>query len=213
VSIPFVSNWVPGLATPADKLKIDKVPTLETGLTAAAAAAAAALKQGTHTLWLPGIGLVGRTSASPVYNAAETATQRVMMAGYDFDPSTPQYAQAMIGMPKSWDGGTLQAQFCWTALSGAGDVRWGIQAVAIGDGQSLDAAWQPAVTVTDSLIAVGAVHLTATAAAFSPGAVPAMGLLAIQIYRDAAAAADTLSASARLLGVRLFCGIAAGTDA
>ncbi|WP_372393682.1 hypothetical protein ABMY26_00330 (plasmid) [Azospirillum sp. HJ39] len=214
MTYPLADTYHAGLMGPRDKQNADAVPGIQTSLAMAQAGVNSSIQQGLHTVWLPAIGLVGRTTNGPIYNASETSTNRVMIAGYDFDPSTAQYAQAMVAMPKSWDRGTVAAQFLWTALSGSGSVAWGIQALAVGDGDALDAAFGSAVTVTDALQSASQAHLTsATSAMTIAGSPAALDTVIFQVYRDATAGGDTLSSSARLLGVRLYLTIAAQTDA
>ncbi|KAA0576668.1 hypothetical protein [Azospirillum sp. Sh1] len=224
----LASPMVAGLMGPLDKQHADAVPglqasmttaqgnitTLQQGLTTAQGGVATSLQQGVHTIWLPAIGMVGRTTNGPVYNASETTTNRVMIAGLDYDPNTAQYAQVMVAMPKSWDRGTVTAQVVWTALSGSGSVVWGVQGLAVGDGDALDVAFGTAVTVSDPLLSASQSHLTTTTAAMTiAGSPAALDTVIFQVYRDAANGADTLTSNARLLGVRLYLTINAQTDA
>lgn len=214
MTYPLAGPYNAGLMGPRDKQNADAVPGLQTSLATAQAGVSSSIQQGLHTIWLPAIGLVPRVTAGPVYNASETSSNRVMVPGYDFDPSTAQYAQAMVAMPKSWDRGAINAQFVWTALSGTGSVVWGLQALAVGDGDTLDAAFGSAVTVTDALQSASQAHLTSVTSALTIAGNPsALDTVIFQIYRDATAGGDTLSANARLLGVRLYMTINAQTDA
>ncbi|WP_376957747.1 hypothetical protein ABNQ39_11500 [Azospirillum sp. A26] len=221
MTIPLASPTVAGMMGPLDKQRVDAVPGMQTSLTTVQAAVTAAqagvttsIQQGLHTIWLPAIGMIGRVTSGPIYNSTETTTNKVLMAGYDFDPNTAQYGQFMVAMPKSWNLGTVTAHFVWTALTGSGSIIWGIQGLAVGDGDALDAAFGSAVTVTDTLLTASQAHLTgATAAMTIAGNPAAMDSVIFQVYRDAAAGGDTLTSSARLLGVRLYLTIAAQTDA
>lgn len=214
MTYPLASTTVAGLMGPRDKQNADAVPALQTGVTAAQSGVNSSIQQGLHTIWLPAIGMIGRVTNGPVYNATETATNKVMIAGYDFDPSTAQYGQFSVAMPKSWNLGTITAQFVWTATSGSGSVIWGIQGLAVGDGDALDASFGTAVTVTDTLLSASQAHLTsATSAMTISGSPAALDTVIFQVYRDAAAGGDTLTSSARLIGVRLYLTISAQTDA
>ncbi|KAA0573328.1 hypothetical protein FZ983_30405 [Azospirillum sp. B21] len=214
MTLPLAGTYRAGLMAPLDKERVDAVPGIQTALTTAQAGVTSSIQQGLHTIWLPATGMIGRTTSGPVYNATETSTNKVMVAGYDYDPNTAQYGQFAIAMPKSWDRGTVSAQFVWTAASGSGAVVWGIQGLAVGDGDALDAAFGMAVTVTDALLSANQAHLTsATSAMTIAGSPAALDTVILQVYRDAAAGGDTLSASARLIGVRLYLTINAQTDA
>ena len=82
------------------------------------------------------------------------------------------FAQFSIPMPKSWDEGTVTAQFIWTA-GATGDVIWGIQGVALSNDDAVDTAFGTAVTVTDSVTAAGDVMVSGTTSAMTIAGTPA----------------------------------------
>jgi hypothetical protein len=135
----------------------------------------------------------------------ETSGNQVNYISLDFDHEVNEFAQWRVRMPQGYDGGTFTAIFLWTAASGSGNVRWGIQARMLGDGDSLDSAWGTAVEVTDTLIAAGAIHFSPVSAAMTPAGTLSGGRYIIfRVYRDAAdTGSDTLPADAKLLGVSL----------
>ena len=99
------------------------------------------------------------------------------------------------------------------AASGSGDVVWGLQGLAVGDDDAIDAAFGTAQTVTDTLTAADDEHLTAETSAITIAGAPAEGDLVIfQAYRDADAAGDTLGSDASLIGIRLFITLDAADD-
>lgn len=157
--------------------------------------------------------MTASTTAGAASNTTETTTNDVMLPTLDFDQSTQEHAQFLFPMPKSWDELTTTAEFIWTADSGSGNVIWGIQAVAISEGDALDAAWGTAEEVTDALTTAGDNHTTSRTDAITAGGSPAEGdLVAFRIYRKAADGSDTLTADARLIGIRLFITTNAGDD-
>lgn len=171
------------------------------------------LRQGKHTVWLPATALYPRTTNGAALAVREMSTNKVVVRSYDFDPTTDEFAQFSIAMPKSWDEGTVTARFVWTAASGSGDVVWGLHGVAVGDDDAIDAAFGTAQTVTDTLTAADDEHLTAETSAITIAGTPAEGDLVIfQAYRDADAAGDTLGSDASLIGIRLFITLDAADD-
>ena len=137
----------------------------------------------------------------------EHVTNDVDLYSLDFDQSVEEYGQWTVWMPDDWDGSTITAKLVWTAASGTGDVIWGVQGRSHGNDDAIDQAWGTVQTVTDTLIATGDVHVTAETSAITLAGTPAAGeLVQIRVYRDADAAGDTLSADARLLGVKLYYG-------
>lgn len=147
-----------------------------------------------------------RTTSGAASGSTETTTNKIMLSTLDFDPSTDEFAQFMFPMPKSWNEGTITAQFIWTASAGTAThvVVWGIQGVAISDDDVLDAAFGTAQTVSDALTATGDVMQSAFTSAMTIGGTPAEGdLVCFQVYRDADNGSDTLAADAKLIGIRL----------
>ena len=141
----------------------------------------------------------------------EAATNDVDYWVLDFDPTTQEYAfWGPIPMPDNWDGGTLTARFYWTAASGSGGVRWGIQLLSRGDDDAIDAAYGTAQEVSDTLLAAGDEHISAETSAITAAGTPAGGeKLYIRAYRLPTHADDTLAADARLTGVKLEYGVSA----
>lgn len=148
--------------------------------------------------------MTARTTNGAAIGTAELTTNKIMLAALDFDQSTIEYAQFMFPMPKSWDEGTVTAQFIWTASSGSGDVIFGIQAVALSNDDALDTAFGTAQEVTDTLLSANDQHTTAFTSAVTIGGTPAEGdLVVFQVYRKASAGGDTIAADVKLLGIRL----------
>ena len=159
-------------------------------------------------------GMVARTTNGAASGLTETTTNKLMVRTYDFDASTEEYVQFGIAMPKSWDSGTITAEFIWSADSGSGAVVWGLAGVAAGDDDALDAAFGTGGEVTDTLLAAGDDHRTAATSAITIAGTPARGdLVTFQVYRKAASGSDTLAVDARLLGVVLNCTFDRVTDA
>lgn len=148
--------------------------------------------------------MTARTTLPPASGSTETTTNKVMLTTLDFDAIADEFAQFMVPMPKSWNEGTVTAQFIWTAASSSGDVIWGIEAVAISEADPLDAAFGTAQTVTDTLTTALDNHTSAFTSALTIGGSPAEGdLVCFQVYRDANAGGDTLAVDAKLIAVRL----------
>jgi hypothetical protein len=153
------------------------------------------------------------TTNGAVATLLETTTNKIMLNTLDFDQSTLQSAQIAVPMPKSWDEGTVTVQFIWTATAGTGNVIWGVKAVAISDGDVIDTAFGTAQTVTDTLIATGDQHETTFTSALTVAGSPVNNdVVYFYFYRDAANGSDTLTASAKLIGVRINVTINAADD-
>ncbi|MBP2229458.1 hypothetical protein J2847_002757 [Azospirillum agricola] len=177
------------------------------------AALAATRRLGRRSLWLPAAALAAPSTGGAAPGTLETPDHGVVLPTLDFDAETGERAQALVALPKAWDGGALAVQPVWTAGGGSGDVLWSVAGVALGDGEGLDAAAGAPVTVADTLTAADSLHAAGEGAPLVPaGAAVPGGLLVLTVARAAADPADTLDADARLLGLRLLYTVDAASD-
>jgi hypothetical protein len=174
-------------------------------------AAVLPMLQGVHTIPVLAAAMFGRTTNGAAAGLTELATNDVMLASKDFDQTTAEGAQFYVPMPKSWNEGTVTAQFGWTAASGAGTVIWSISASAFSDDDAMDAAFGSAQTATDTLITANDMHISPVTSAITVGGTPAESDFVIfQITRDIS---DTLNADAKLIWCKVFITYSAGNDA
>ncbi len=169
-----------------------------------------------ESIWVPGAGMISRTTNGAAAGTAETTTNKVMIKTLDFDASTIEYAQFQVNMPKSWNEGTMTAVFVWSHASTTTNfgVVWGIQGLAISDDDALDTAFGTAVTVTDTGGTTNDIYRTSETSAFTIGNSPAENdVVTFQVYRNATDGSDTMAIDARLHGVMLFYTTNAVTDA
>jgi hypothetical protein len=168
---------------------------------------------GKHTVPIMAAAMTARTTSGAASGTTETTSNKVMFRTLDFDQSTDEFAQFAIPMPKSWNEGTVTAQFVWTA-GVTGNVVWGIQAVALSNDDPLDGAFGSAVTVTDGVTAADDLMFTAETSAVTIGGTPVEGdLVVFQVYRDADNGSDTAAGDAKLVAVNLFITYNAANDA
>lgn len=176
-----------------------------TGATTAAGAQSNLGLYGRQTIWAGGSGLISRRTNGATPYTYEQPTSRTMEFGLQFDPSTVQYCQFNVGMPKSWDGGTIYAQVVWVTGGTSGDIVWALQGKLINDGTHLDGSWGTAVDVTDSTSAASTEYITTEIGPVTLAGTPTDTSIAwFQLYRDATNVGDTLASSAGCLGVRLY---------
>jgi hypothetical protein len=175
-------------------------------------AGAGPMLQGKHTIWVPAAAMTPRTTNGAASVTTETATNRVMNRTLDFDQTTQEFAQFTVAPPKSWNEGTVTFQPVWTAAAGTGTVAWRLAGLARSDDDAIDTAFGTAQSSSDTLLATGDVHIGPESAAITIGGTPAENdLLYFQLDRDVAN--DTLTADAKLIGIRLYLTINAGNDA
>jgi hypothetical protein len=171
---------------------------------------------GLETIWIPASAMYGATTNPADAQQVETTATRPDMKVLDFDASTDEFAQFSIAFPKSWNEGTVTYQVYWTPSStDTGDCIFGLQGVAIGDGDTIDVAYGTAVTVTDA--GIGTIEdqqVSAVSSAITIAGSPAVDQQTyFQLYRDANAGGDTFTGDARVLGIKIFFTTDAANDA
>ncbi len=163
---------------------------------------------GRHAIWIPATAMIPRTTNGASIGTVETTTNKVMVKTLDHDASTVEYAQFAVRMPKSWNEGTVSAVFEWSHPSTSVNykVSWGIQAVAISDGEALEAAFGTAIYANDTGGTTDYAYASPETAAITVAGTPAAeDLVIFQVFRKADDATnDTLAVDARLHGVTLY---------
>ena len=171
-------------------------------------------KVGKETIWIPAVAMYGNTT-----NGAE-AGQTELSNGpeiktLDFDKDSDEFAQFAIAFPKSWNEGTVTFQAFFTAAStNTGTTAFVLNAVALADNGDLNTAFGTAVGPTAKAMSGTSNDLAVTA---ESGAVTIAGspstdeYVFFQIMRDVSA--DSLTADAKLLGIKLFFTTDAANDA
>ena len=209
-----VDDRVAALLTAGGNITLTYNDTANT-LTIAAAGGSGGGAIGKQTVWVPATAMIPRVTAGPADGWAETGVNKVQVRSLDFDAATTEFAQFQIAMPKSWDEGAVSFQALWShgAASTTFGVVWQMAAVALSDGDGLDAAFGTAASVTDTGGAADTLYQSPTSGPLTIAGAPSEGDLAVfQISRAASDAADTLSVDADLIGVRLFFTTNTATD-
>lgn len=178
-------------------------------------AAAASIEQGMHTIWIPASAMIPATTNGPASAQQEASSNAENYITLAFDASTDEYAHFVIAMPKSWDEGTITFQVFWsTTATDTDGVAWGLQGVAVSDGDAIDASWGSAVVVTDvAQSAAGDVLVTAVSGAVTIAGTPAAGdVCFFRLFRDVSDANDDMTEDALLIGVKVLYTVAAADD-
>ena len=174
------------------------------------------IEQGVHTAWVPAVAMTTRTTNGAASHSEELASNDIMLGGFDFDAATKEAVQFQIGMPESWNEGTVTAILYWKHPSTTTnfDVVWGVSGVAVGNDDALDAAFGTEITVTDTGGTTDDLYITAATSAITIAGTPAAGdLVTFQVARVAANGSDTLAVDATLIGVKILLTLNAATDA
>jgi hypothetical protein len=122
----------------------------------------------------------------------------------DYAASPQQNATIAYVMPSDWDGGTLAASFYWTSTGGGGTAIWSWDGYCGVDASNMNAGWGTPQTVTDTVLAINQVHISAETSATTMAGSPAPSdICFFQISRNG----GTLSTPASLMGVRVKYGV------
>lgn len=187
----------------------DLIAVVQSGATKKAAASL--LKEtmaGLKSFFVPATAI--RPSASggcQAIDIAATSANHPDRAVLWFDKDAVEYAQFAVIMPKNWDEGTITARFAWVhkATTTNFGVKWGAQAVAVSDGDSIDAAYGTAQEVGDTGGATDVHYVSAATSAITIAGTPqAEDMVHFRVYRLATDGADTLAVDAGLEGVKIY---------
>lgn len=183
---------------------------------AIAALAPGAVAARKETLWIPAAAMTPSTTNGAVSASAELATNKQMLVTLDFEAGADKYAQFAVAMPKSWNEGTVTAQFVWAHPATTVDfgVAFGLQGVAVSNDDAIDAAWGTEQLAVDTGGTTNDIYITPETAAITIAGTPAEGdVVWFRVFRDVSDAGDTMAVVAKLVGVKLFISLNAITDA
>ena len=161
---------------------------------------------GKETIWVPASAMYPNTTNGCAAIAQVELSNGPEIKTLDFDKDSDEFAQFAVAFPKSWNEGTVTFQAYFTADStDTGTVSWALNGVAIADDDSINTAFGTAVAPTAKAHSGTANDLDVTA---ESGAVTIAGSpstdeeVFFQIQRDVSE--DSLTADAKLLGIKLF---------
>jgi len=169
---------------------------------------------GKESIWVPANAMYPNTTNGCAALAQTELGNGPELKTLDFDKDSDEFAQFAVAFPKSWNEGTITFQAFFTADStNTGDVVWTLAGTALADDGSLNTAFGTAVATTGKAHSGTANDLDVTA---ESGAVTIAGspstdeYVFFEIKRDVSE--DSLTADAKLLGVKLFFTTDAGND-
>ena len=174
-----------------------------------------AKEAGKESIWVPANAMYPNSTNGCAALAQTELGNGPELKTLDFDKDSDEFAQFAIAFPKSWNEGTVTYQAFFTANStNTGSVVWTLAGVALADDQSLNNGFGTAVATTAKAHSGTANDLDVTA---ESGAVTISGspstdeYVFFEIKRDVSE--DSLTADAKLLGIKLFFTTDAANDA
>ena len=181
-----------------------------------AADATGAIKiAGLETIFVPTAAMFGTDANGADSQTVVTTATRPEMKLLDFDPSTIEYAQFSVAMPKSWNEGTITFQAFWApSNTDTGNAMIGLQGVSVANDATSDVVFGTAIDVTDAGGgAVEDVLVSPTSAAVTIASAAADTYTYFQVVRNATNVGDTFTGDVRLLGIKIFYTTDAANDA
>ena len=170
---------------------------------------------GKETIWVPAVAMYPNTTNGCAALAQVELSNGPEIKTLDFDKDSDENAQFAVAFPKSWNEGTITFQAFFTADStNTGTVSWALAGVSCADNDTINVAFGTAVAPTAKAHSGTANDLDVTA---ESGAVTIAGSpstdeeVYFQITRDVSE--DSLTADAKLLGIKIFFTTDAANDA
>lgn len=155
-----------------------------------------------RNIYIDAAAQVPRTTNGAEALTKEFATNDIMIDYLAFDSTTEEGAQFKMMIPDEWDLSTIKFKFFWDAAATAsGTVVWGVRAGALSNDDAIDAALGTEVTVTDTLLAVGDMHISPATAAVTVGGTPALADMII--FQVVAKTSGTIAVDQFLMGVAI----------
>ena len=170
---------------------------------------------GVENIWVPATAMTPRDNAgcASITTVAAGTNGRPDFHVLDFDKDTDEHAQFSIAMPKSWDGGNINAYFYWIGIAATTGVAWATQVLALNDNEEINAAYGTAVVTQDDSQG-DATELLISAKSGDIACSGADGdLLYFQVFRDIDDGNDDMNGDARLVGILFEYTTNAATDA
>ncbi len=160
---------------------------------------------GKQTIYIPAGAWISRETDGAVSNSEEFGNYKVMVETKDFEPSINQYIQTSFQMPKSWNAGTITANFVWKHkdTSTNFDVLWGIQGISVGNGDSFhDTSFGVLEVALDTGASHNRVYISneTNQITLENPAVKSDWVI-LQAIRSSSQSIDTLAVDAMLIGV------------
>lgn len=138
------------------------------------------------------------------------------IVGLDFDSAAAEYAHFAIPMPSSWDEGSVTFRPVWRHGATATNfgVTWKLRAVAVGNDDSIAAAFGTAQSSSDTGGTTDDLYVGPESSAITIAGAPVAGdVVFFEVYRDPPDGSDSMGVDARLIGIELLINVNAAGDA
>jgi hypothetical protein len=173
--------------------------------------------QGRHAIYVSAAGMrPSVTGGCSALNAIASAANQPDIVTLDFDPTTQEYAQFSLVMPRKWNEGTITFIPHWSHATTTVNfgVVWGLQAVAVSNDDPIAVAFGTEQTSTDTGGTTNDYYAGPESAAITIAGTPQPeDMVFFRVNRNPAAGSDTMAIDARLHGITVYVTTNADTDA
>ncbi len=163
---------------------------------------------GKHSIWVPATAMAETVTAGcSVLTAVETTAGRPDLLVRDFATAADDHAQFSIAFPDTWNKNTLTFKAYWTTAGAVSTgIAIGLQALSVGDNESIDAVFGTAnVMIDDAQGAANELYIVAESGAITVGGTPANGeTVFFDVFRDVSDTNDDMTQDMRLIGLKIF---------
>jgi hypothetical protein len=173
--------------------------------------------QGRHAVFIAAGSMAPSVSGGcAVLSRIASAADQPDIVSLNFDPTTQEYAQFSLVMPKSWDEGTVTFAPVWShaATTTNFGVVWDLQGYAASNDDAIATAFGTAQTSTDTGGTTNDIYMGPESAAITIAGTPASeDTVFFRLSRVTGNGSDTMAIDARLHGIVLYITTNADTDA
>jgi len=169
---------------------------------------------GKQTIYVPASSITPTiANGCAALSSFATSADRPDIIGLAFDATADEHAQFAVEMPKSWDGTDITFKVSWeSAATGTTGVAWGLQTVAVGDGETIDVVYNSPVVVTDDAQSTAEMRYVSAESATITVTGVFDDIIYFRIFRDVSDGNDDMTEDAILTTVRIFYTTDAGND-
>lgn len=172
---------------------------------------------GKHAIYISAAGITpSATGGCGDLTKIASASNQPDIITLNFDPSTQEYAQFSIVMPKKWNEGTITFKPHWShaATTTNFGVVWDLQAVAVGNDDTIATAFGTAQISTDIGGTTNDLYTGPESSAITVAGTPGPEeMVFFRVSRVVADTNDTLAIDARLHGITIYVTTDVETDA
>jgi len=168
------------------------------------------IKEGKHTIWVPGHAMFPNTANSPDFEPAVDVGGLTDFDVWEFDDTVDQFLRFFIQMPASWDGGNLVVQYVWEIDSASGAVVWRTGCSSATNGEDFSTLSYTSLTSTTS--GADKINISGESTITPSGSPSGEHLMFFEMGRHATSGSDTIASKAVLVGMKIHYTVDEGND-